>query len=676
MSWKRILDGLLLAFACSVVAVRHVAAQDAEVMWTRVIASEPGRQCAWPSVAKAADGSIVVVFSGDREAHICPWGKVQMVRSKDGGETWTQPRTIGKTKLDDRDPGIVMLPDGRLFVTWFNSVAYRTHFDLDTTNYPPGSAKAKWQEFDRSMSEAEKRENCGFYGIWSADNGETWTPPEKLVSLRSQTPHGPIVLKNGALLQFGRRFDDNLKRMFTPKYWEHTTITVERSADGGHLWKTLCDGISDSTGENDRHKHWFHEPHVAELPNGELYALIRADYAKDVLMRQTRSTDGGRTWEPITETELSGFPPHLLVLKDERLLAVYGRRTKERGGFGEYASVSSDGGRTWDFEVKLSGATNNDLGYPASVEVSPNVVLTVYYQQPPTGGKPCIMATKWSVKSLKSRPLPSTQRTGIKSDLVAEVAVHSVAMKKEVLTTVIVPNGYADSGDRRYPVVYLLHGSGNDQWTYAREPILSLADRIGAIIVCPYGDASWWIDSPRMPWMRYETFVTKELVPYVDGRYRTVAGKRGRAIAGHSMGGHGACFIGFGHTDLFGAVGNVMGGVDLRPFSTRPDLRKLLGDPAEHPDDWERFSAISRAATLRNGEVQLTTVVGTGDFFFGVNRAMHELLSSNRVAHVHQEIRGIDEEHSTHTRTFAYEAMKTVFARFGEYFKSERKQGE
>ena len=112
-----------------------------------------------------------------------------------------------------------------------------------------------------------------------------------------------------------------------------------------------------------------------------------------------------------------------------------------------------------------------------------------------------------------------------------------------------------------------------------------------------------------------------------------------------------------------------MGGVDLRPFSTRKDLVKLLGDSAAYPDDWRRFSAVSRAAKLRNGEVQLTTVIGTGDFFFGVNRALHDLLSSNRVAHVHQEVRGIDEEHSSHTRTFAYEAMKTVFARFEEYFK-------
>jgi len=254
---------------------------------------------------------------------------------------------------------------------------------------------------------------------------------------------------------------------------------------------------------------------------------------------------------------------------------------------------------------------------------------------------------------------------------VKTLCVKSQAMHRDVPVNVVLPKGYGE-GEGRYPTVYLLHGKGNDQSTYAQEPILSLVDRYQVIAVCPFGDASWWMDSPRDPSVRYETFVGGELLPYVDGNFRTIATRERRAIAGHSMGGHGACYLGFRHKDLFGAVGNVMGCVDLRAFPSRGDLRDLLGPLQDHPEDWERHSSIVEAAKLKNGDVQLTTVVGTEDFFFAVNRAMHDILSKKGVAHVHIEIRGEDEAHSSHTRVFAYEAMSIMFARFDEVFRDRR----
>ena len=61
----------------------------------------------WPSVAKTADGELLAVISGDREEHVCPWGKTEMIRSSDDGETWTKPVIINNTPLDDRDPGLL-----------------------------------------------------------------------------------------------------------------------------------------------------------------------------------------------------------------------------------------------------------------------------------------------------------------------------------------------------------------------------------------------------------------------------------------------------------------------------------------------------------------------------------------------------------------------------------------
>ena len=83
-----------------------------DIRWTRTIRKQPGNYLGWPSIARKADGEILVVFSGDREAHACPYGKIQMTRSRDDGEGWSE--TICNTVLDDRDPGITVLGSG----TW------------------------------------------------------------------------------------------------------------------------------------------------------------------------------------------------------------------------------------------------------------------------------------------------------------------------------------------------------------------------------------------------------------------------------------------------------------------------------------------------------------------------------------------------------------------------------
>ena len=56
-----------------------------------VICKQPGRYIGWPTVARTAAGELLVVFSGDRQAHVCPFGKTQLVRSADGGRTWSAP---------------------------------------------------------------------------------------------------------------------------------------------------------------------------------------------------------------------------------------------------------------------------------------------------------------------------------------------------------------------------------------------------------------------------------------------------------------------------------------------------------------------------------------------------------------------------------------------------------
>ena len=96
----------------------------AEIIESQVICRQPGRYIGWPTIARADDGELFVVFSGDRDAHVDPFGKTCFMRSSDHGATWSDAVVINDTPLDDRDAGICVAPDGSLIVSWFTS-----HYD-------------------------------------------------------------------------------------------------------------------------------------------------------------------------------------------------------------------------------------------------------------------------------------------------------------------------------------------------------------------------------------------------------------------------------------------------------------------------------------------------------------------------------------------------------------------
>ena len=255
------------------------------------------------------------------------------------------------------------------------------------------------------------------------------------------------------------------------------------------------------------------------------------------------------------------------------------------------------------------------------------------------------------------------------------IELFSESMQTNVPGSVILPDAYEADANVRFPVVYALHGAGGEsRGFFQARPggiLPRLSDKYGFIAVCPDGaKTSWWLDSPVNPKMKYETLVVKEVLPYIDAKYLTLADRTRRAIFGVSMGGHGACYIGFRHTDLFGAVGNIVGGVNLTPYPHQWGLDKVLGDPEKCPENWRDFSALSQAKNLGNGDVELISICGTGDFFLLPNRAMHDMLSQNNVRHTYIEMRGKNKELSTHTIAFAREVMPLVALFFDNYFRT------
>lgn len=244
--------------------------------------------------------------------------------------------------------------------------------------------------------------------------------------------------------------------------------------------------------------------------------------------------------------------------------------------------------------------------------------------------------------------------------------VWSASMNKSIQNLVILPDQYADQ-KLNLPVLYLLHGAGGNHTNWlAKVPSLKdYVDTYNMIIVCPDGgESSWYFDSPVDDQMRYETYISKELIASVDGTYNTLADKSGRAITGLSMGGHGAFYLAFKHQDIWGAAGSMSGGVDIRPFPNNWDLPKRLGTYAEHKSNWEEHTVINLVYKLQTDRLKLIFDCGIDDFFYDVNKRLHEKLLERNIPHDYIERPG------KHNWAYWENAIAYQLLFFDKYFRS------
>ena len=214
-----------------------------------------------------------------------------------------------------------------------------------------------------------------------------------------------------------------------------------------------------------------------------------------------------------------------------------------------------------------------------------------------------------------------------------DIKVMSESMNKEIPVTIITPEGYEKG--QEYPVIYLLHGHSGDHRMWTGEGIVGkLADRYGIMMVLPDGGYnSWYFDSPVTPEFKYETFVSKELIEYIDSNYKTIKNRTARAITGLSMGGHGALYLAFRHPDIFGSAGSTSGGVDFRPFPENWELSERLGTYEDNPENWESNTVINMTHLIKPGQLNLIIDCGTEDFFYEVNCNFHEKLLREGIPH-------------------------------------------
>ena len=155
---------------------------------------------------------------------------------------------------------------------------------------------------------------------------------------------------------------------------------------------------------------------------------------------------------------------------------------------------------------------------------------------------------------------------------VTDVTFDSQALGAKVHADVLLPPAYSPAASTRYPVLYLLHGHGGGHADWVNHNVDKVIGDAPVIVVMPDGGYDGWysdwygadldghVPNPPPAW---ETFHLRELLPWVDATYKTVADRRGRAVAGLSMGGFGAMSYAARHPDLFVAAGTFSGAVDL-----------------------------------------------------------------------------------------------------------------
>lgn len=209
---------------------------------------------------------------------------------------------------------------------------------------------------------------------------------------------------------------------------------------------------------------------------------------------------------------------------------------------------------------------------------------------------------------------------------VVDVTVHSAGLEHNLLgdpadqpVSVVLPAAYTRSSQRRFPVLYFLHGYSDFTPRHQAAAEMGAAlDRLIAagtvqpfIIVLPnginkYAGAFYANSTTDGNW---DDYITRDVVAYVDAHYRTLADANHRVIAGHSMGGFGALSLAFRHPDVFGSV-----------YALSPCCTDLIGDAGPSNFAWREVGALQSPADV-------PAALHKGEFFVAAFAALDAALA-------------------------------------------------
>lgn len=267
--------------------------------------------------------------------------------------------------------------------------------------------------------------------------------------------------------------------------------------------------------------------------------------------------------------------------------------------------------------------------------------------------------------AIQQQPAVTAQSSAqAKAETTASVATHEQLAAaslggKQLPYRLMLPSDYATNSSRRYPVLYLLHGLyGNEDDWWTRSRLAEYAAKYHLIIVTPGVGDTWYANSASDPQARYEDVIIKDLIPYIDGHYRTVASRDGRAIAGLSMGGLGAVKFALRYPQMFSFAASFSGafGVPLKAsLGKKPsakilrELHSIYGDEGSQTRrDNDVFALLNQPQPKGVRYPYLYVSVGKSDPLPEVsesNPRLNEALRAHKLKHEYYERPGTHDWH-------------------------------
>jgi putative tributyrin esterase len=211
---------------------------------------------------------------------------------------------------------------------------------------------------------------------------------------------------------------------------------------------------------------------------------------------------------------------------------------------------------------------------------------------------------------------------------------------------------YAEKREKRFPVLYLLHGVTGHSSNWLEKTRLALyATQYDLFIVLVEGGNGWYTDSATAPADKYESYILKELIPDVEKRFRVSQERAGRAVAGLSMGGYGAVKFGLKYPQMFGFVASMSGAFgapsrtdkELKDFGTiRESLFQTFGaadSPTRRANDVFKLTRELRAEQISSLPF-IYLDCGTDDLLFPYSRELAGLFVDRKIPHEYRQLPG------------------------------------